>query len=117
MLDGARAAGLHLAYGCRTGTCGVCRARLLSGTIDYDAYAPPGTVPLGLTAEELAAGHVLLCQARPRSDLRVRTRLARDTQPTSGVLVEGVAPLSTGGQRVALRLFTRSGSVFRSASA
>lgn len=85
MLDAARAAGLHLAYGCRTGTCGVCRARLLSGHIDYEAYAPPGTVPLGLTAEELASGHVLLCQARARSDLELEVR---EVEGVAGLVIK-----------------------------
>ena len=85
MLDAARDAGLHLAYGCRTGTCGVCRARLLSGSIDYDAYAPPGTVPLGLTAEELASGHVLLCQARARSDLELEVR---EVEGVAGLVIK-----------------------------
>lgn len=85
VLDGARAAGLHLAYGCRTGTCGVCRARLLKGSIDYDAYAPPGTVPLGLTAEELASGHVLLCQARPREDLELEVR---EVEGVAGLVIK-----------------------------
>jgi CDP-4-dehydro-6-deoxyglucose reductase len=85
VLDAARAAGLHLAYGCRTGTCGVCRARLLSGTIDYDAYAPPGTVPLGLTAEEIAGGQVLLCQARPRSDIELEVR---EVEGVAGLVIK-----------------------------
>ncbi len=85
MLDAARDAGLHLAYGCRTGTCGVCRARLLSGSIDYDAYAPPGTVPLGLTPEELASGQVLLCQARARSDLELEVR---EVEGVAGLVIK-----------------------------
>lgn len=85
MLDAARDAGLHLAYGCRTGTCGVCLARLLSGSIDYDAYAPPGTVPLGLTVEELASGHVLLCQARARSDLELEVR---EVEGVAGLVIK-----------------------------
>ena len=85
MLDAARDAGLHLAYGCRTGTCGVCRARLLSGKIDYAPFAPPGTVPLGLTAEELASGHVLLCQARARSDLELEVR---EVEGVAGLVIK-----------------------------
>jgi CDP-4-dehydro-6-deoxyglucose reductase len=85
VLDAARAAGLHLAYGCRTGTCGVCRARLIAGRIDYEAFAPPGTVPLGLTAEELASGHVLLCQARARSDLELEVR---EVEGVAGLVIK-----------------------------
>jgi CDP-4-dehydro-6-deoxyglucose reductase len=85
VLDAARDAGLHLAYGCRTGTCGVCRARLLKGTIDYGGYAPPGTVPLGLTAEEIAGGQVLLCQARPQGDLELEVR---EVEGVAGLVIK-----------------------------
>jgi len=66
VLDAALAAGVALSYGCRTGTCGACRARLLAGRVD------PGPLPpLGLTDEERATDHVLLCQARPLADLEL----------------------------------------------
>jgi CDP-4-dehydro-6-deoxyglucose reductase len=66
VLDSAIAAGIALPYGCRTGTCGECRARLVHGTVD-----PGPREPLGLTDVGRATGHVLLCQARPTSDLTV----------------------------------------------
>ena len=69
VLHSALAQGVALAYGCRTGTCGACRGRLAAGRIDYG-----GVEPLGLTDEERAAGFVLLCQARPASDLEVEVR-------------------------------------------
>ena len=45
-------------YACRSGVCGTCRARLVSGRVD------PG-VPFALTDEEQAAGIILTCVARP----------------------------------------------------
>jgi hypothetical protein len=44
-----------------------------------------------------------LCQASPRSDLRVQSRQFSTPQPTVGIEVERTAPLSTGGLRVTLR--------------
>lgn len=72
ILDAALAAGLNLPHSCKSGHCASCRARLLSGEIGY-----PGPRPLGLTAAEAAAGQVLLCQARPLSDLVVEARVIR----------------------------------------
>jgi len=70
VLEVALAAGLNLPHSCRSGHCASCRARLVSGEIHY-----PNGRTAGLTAEEAASGYVLLCQARPRSDLRVEARL------------------------------------------
>ncbi len=44
----------------------MCKARLLKGEIQY-----PYGRPLGLSAADAAAGHILLCQALPRSDLEL----------------------------------------------
>ena len=70
VLDAAQGAGLGLPHSCRSGHCGSCRARLLSGEIHY-----PNGPPLGLSAQEKAEGYVLLCQARPRTDLTVAISL------------------------------------------
>jgi CDP-4-dehydro-6-deoxyglucose reductase len=70
VLEAALAAGLNLPHSCKSGHCGSCRARLTAGEIRY-----PHGRPLGLTAEEEKAGYVLLCQARPVSDLTAEARL------------------------------------------
>jgi CDP-4-dehydro-6-deoxyglucose reductase len=70
VLEAALAAGLNLPHSCRSGHCSSCRARLLSGEIHY-----PNGRTAGLTAREVDEGYVLLCQARPRSDLRVEARI------------------------------------------
>jgi CDP-4-dehydro-6-deoxyglucose reductase len=70
VLEVALAAGLNLPHSCRSGHCASCRARLVSGEIHY-----PNGRTAGLTAQEAANGYVLLCQAHPRSDLRVEARL------------------------------------------
>jgi CDP-4-dehydro-6-deoxyglucose reductase len=70
VLEAALAAGLNLPHSCRSGHCASCRARLVSGEIHY-----PNGRTAGLTAQEAQEGYILLCQARPRSDLRVEARL------------------------------------------
>jgi CDP-4-dehydro-6-deoxyglucose reductase, E3 len=70
ILDAALDAGLNIPHSCKSGHCGSCRARLVSGSIRY----PRGT-PLGLTVEEAQQGEVLLCQARPACDLAVAVRV------------------------------------------
>jgi ferredoxin len=99
VLAAALAAGIPLPHSCRAGRCATCKARLLSGEIAY----PDGKLPPGIVASEAARGEVLLCQARPRSDLQVQVRQSGTMQPTVGIEVEGTAPLSTGGQRVMVR--------------
>ncbi len=65
----ALAAGIPLPYSCRAGRCASCKAKLLAGSIEYPAGLPPG-----ITKAEAERGEVLLCQARPRSDLSIESR-------------------------------------------
>lgn len=59
LLDFADKHGVALGSGCRTGACGACETRLVSGTVAY-AHAPDYAV---------AAGMCLPCVAVPLSDL------------------------------------------------
>jgi CDP-4-dehydro-6-deoxyglucose reductase, E3 len=65
VLDAAMRQGVLIPYGCRNGGCGSCRARLVSGEIDY-----PSGRPGGLDERQHARGEVLLCQARPSTDVQ-----------------------------------------------
>jgi CDP-4-dehydro-6-deoxyglucose reductase, E3 len=76
VLDAALAAGLNLPHSCKSGHCASCRARLVAGEVRY----PTNTRPLGITEQEERQGYVLLCQARPRSDLRVEARLIANVE-------------------------------------
>jgi len=69
ILDAALRAGLNLPHSCRAGRCGSCRARLVRGSVHYPRGRPPA-----LTAEEEAAGEVLLCQARADGPVAVEAR-------------------------------------------
>lgn len=63
LLDAALSAGINLPHSCRSGHCASCRAHLQEGEV---AYAQ-GVRPPGLSADEVARGQVLLCQARAAS--------------------------------------------------
>ncbi len=66
ILDAAIAAGLRLAHDCRRGNCGACRARLVRGEAAH-VHGPP----LRLSAEDLAAGMLLMRRARALGDLEI----------------------------------------------
>jgi len=61
ILENARAAGLPAPFACKAGVCATCRARLVSGKVTMIAN-------YGLSAEEVAQGYVLTCQAVPLTD-------------------------------------------------
>lgn len=64
ILDGALADGLMLRHSCREGSCGNCKGKVLSGSVDHAGS------PLQVLSEaERAAGLALFCCARPTSDL------------------------------------------------
>ena len=69
VLAAALRQGIHLPYGCRTGSCGTCRAHLAEGRSHY-----PDGPPLALTALEVQSGEALLCRAVPLSDLTVEAQ-------------------------------------------
>lgn len=102
VLDAAVRQDIALPFGCQSGGCGACRARLIEGKIDYTLP------PHALAPAEIDAGYVLLCQARPSTDLT----LAADELPPGGpriirnlaVRVERVEPLSHDVMALHLRL-------------
>lgn len=58
ILDAALNAGADLPYSCKGGVCGTCRGKLIEGKVEMDLnYA--------LEPEEVEAGFILCCQARP----------------------------------------------------
>jgi ferredoxin len=62
LLDAAEAAGVAVATSCRVGLCGTCKSSLTAGRVDMDHKG-------GIRAREIAQGKVLLCCARPLTDL------------------------------------------------
>jgi len=66
VLEAAERAGEFLPFGCRTGACGTCTARLLDGEVDH------GRPPRALKRRHLEDGYVLTCVAVPAGDCRLR---------------------------------------------
>jgi len=70
ILDAAEAAGVGLPFGCTTGACGTCTARLLEGKLDHRRP------PRALKDRHLDAGYVLTCIATPQTDARLEVGAA-----------------------------------------
>jgi CDP-4-dehydro-6-deoxyglucose reductase, E3 len=103
VLEAALAAGLNLPHSCKSGHCSSCRARLVAGEIRYPSGRPPG-----LSAAEERSGHILLCQARARSDLTVEARLIASVADveikTLPCRIAALTPLAPDVLQVLLRL-------------
>jgi len=59
ILDVAERSGLELDYSCRSGICGTCKQKLLSGSVKYDAD------PEALSESDRDSGYLLTCSAHP----------------------------------------------------
>jgi ferredoxin len=64
VLEAAEDAGVAIPFECRSGICGQCKTRLVSGRVTMD-------VQDALTAGDRAKGVILACQARPVRDVIV----------------------------------------------
>src|SRR5215471_11140126 len=71
--------GLSLPYECATGTCGTCRARVMSGEVDIGWQDAPGLANL-----KREKGDLLMCQTRPRGDCVLR--VPANVEPLPGAL-------------------------------
>ena len=99
VLTAALAAGIPLPYSCRAGRCASCKAKLLSGTIEYPAGLPPG-----ITKVEAERGEVLLCQARPLSDLSIESRrVPVRVSNAANCEIVAIEPLALRALRLRLR--------------
>lgn len=63
ILDAADEAGVFIDNTCRSGTCGSCRVKLISGTVSMAAED-------ALTEQDKAEGYILTCQAKIRGDVK-----------------------------------------------
>ena len=61
LLDIAEEQDIDLDYGCRSGSCGLCKVRLIEGQVDMETDE-------GLELEEKDAGYILTCVAAPLTD-------------------------------------------------
>ncbi len=90
ILDACLRAGVWLPHSCTHGTCGTCKADLLSGDVDHGAAS--GFALMDFERDE---GKVLLCQACPRGDIVIEGDVEIDedlglsaVQDGSGTVVE-----------------------------
>ena len=62
LLDSLRKQGVDLPYGCKYGGCITCAAKLTDGKVDQRRL-------VALNNRQIADGYVILCVARPISDI------------------------------------------------
>ncbi len=74
VLDAVQRAGYEVPFSCRKGVCGTCKGRVIEGEVR--AFAGDA-----LSAADRADGHVLYCNARPRSDLVIKPRSIGKADP------------------------------------
>ncbi len=69
ILEAALRHGLSLPYGCRNGSCGTCKGKIIQGVVDYGDHSEEA-----LTELEKSQQLALFCCARPLSDLEIECR-------------------------------------------
>ncbi|HEY4080084.1 MAG TPA: 2Fe-2S iron-sulfur cluster-binding protein [Burkholderiaceae bacterium] len=102
LLDAALDAGLHLEHSCRTGRCGTCKTRLLSGSVQTIA------ADTCLTSEDRAKGWILTCADAANGDVSLEAedlaRLAGLNARTLPARLDSIARLADDVVYVMLRL-------------
>jgi CDP-4-dehydro-6-deoxyglucose reductase, E3 len=95
VLAAGLAAGFMLPYNCRSGLCRTCKSHVVEGAVTY----PDELHAHYLSMQERVNGISLLCQARPVSDLLVRTdeiigmdNVRPRTTPCRIIGIERIAP-------------------------
>ena len=95
LLQAALRAGLALDYGCSAGSCGKCKAKLLSGQVQRARHSD-----YVLSAAEKGAGVVLMCCNTAAVDLVLEAREAHGATDMPLQMIEAriksVTPLSSG---------------------
>lgn len=66
ILEAAIGQGVPYPHGCRSGNCGACKSRLISGDVEMSPYSE-----FALTADEQQAGLVLACRSVPWEDAEI----------------------------------------------
>lgn len=92
--------GYHPEFSCRSGACGACKLRVLSGNVD-----PVGEV---LTPAERTAGFVLSCIAHPLGEVTLATG---GRPPAGAAIVDPNAASGIGGVPGNSRIMVRLGAL------
>lgn len=104
LLEAALRAGVELPYGCRNGSCGTCKTRVLSGSVRY----PFDLTPPALSPQEVEAGAVLVCSAYAQEDITLAAGSEADSElPAPRIMparVEYVEHVSPDVMRLLLKL-------------
>ena len=101
LLDAGLRATVALPFDCRSGGCGVCKAALLNGKIDYGVYQKSA-----LSDEERSHGKFLLCCATALTDVEAEYQegAAVRERPVYTAQVESLERLAPDVMLVGLRL-------------
>jgi CDP-4-dehydro-6-deoxyglucose reductase len=103
LLDAGLRAGVALPFECRSGGCGVCKATVLNGAVDYGVYQRSA-----LSDEERERGKLLLCCATPLGDIEVEyedgAAVREYALSVRTATVERLEPLAHDVMLLALRL-------------
>ena len=104
ILEGAISEGINIPYGCRNGSCGSCKAKILSGKVICEDFQESA-----MTEQEKNDGWTLCCQAYVTEDVSIETRISQiDSdipQPKiTPVRVESLEKLNHDVMRMLLKL-------------
>ena len=70
ILEGALRNGFAFSYGCRAGSCGACRGKIVEGKYRYE----DDEKPIALSEHDEKTGMCVFCQAYPQSDMVLEVR-------------------------------------------
>jgi ferredoxin-NADP reductase/ferredoxin len=104
LLEAAARESIFLPAACREGGCGSCKATCVTGDFELCAYSKSA-----LSEEDRAAGDILLCRTKARSDLSLKAPFDRAAigfmpVPERRAVIEELAPAGSSAVRLTLRL-------------